>query len=788
MAPGATLVLPAPNKTTPHDGTEAVPSKAAKVEDVDDVTEQSSTSAAARYSTGGLIFPPPELRTIVDKTAQYVARNGIEFESKIRGDNAGSNRLAFLNEDDPFHAYYRAKLEALTTGQGPLANIPQPSDGDASNHGGSVLQADGEAAADAQRQREKEQRPTEPEPFQFLVDLPIITAMDLDIVKLTALFVSKRGRGFASSLAAREGRSYQFEFLRPSHSLFGFFNRLVEQYRTVMEPSPEMIKRVRLGAFGSEQEPAEGATPVLGMGKGGARLVMLEDIRMRAEWEKYERARRKVAEDEEEKERTLFNEIDWQDFVVVGTIELTETDAHIDLPPPMSLREVRNMSMAQKRMAAMIMDVEGGSADEAIDSVGLVDRPGERQAQAAAPATKPSKADADEGDMEMDEDSDGDEAIPTKTAVQHTPSGPMKIRKDYQPKTLAERKAAAAVQTTVCPVCHQSVPINEMDEHVRIELLNPQFREQRRELESRRAQHNALMEGADPSKVLKQFAGKRTDIFGGAAEEEAQRRREQEEARKRKERETIVWDGHAASRIDTTAEFNRPQALQQEMEQITKRFKTDQPKTYMGPQITGPIEADGGHYAAPVHMQGASIQQQPSTVPMAPAGMEMHAAAYSAPHGQHMGGGMPYGQPGGYGMPPAPPPQQQHYSGGYTDGQQAQPDGTQGQYGLEKRTDGVLYPEAQWLQYHPNPLRIVVQLPDTRSISDKCDGTQVTFDGLPPSTTIGMVRDRLQAETLGGSLGASRLKLRVEGKATTLRQSLAHWNLVDGDVLTLQVV
>lgn len=46
--------------------------------------------------------------------------------------------------------------------------------------------------------------------------------------------------------------------------------------------------------------------------------------------------------------------IDWHDFVVVETIEFTEADEQMELPPPMSLSELENMSLAQKRMNAMI--------------------------------------------------------------------------------------------------------------------------------------------------------------------------------------------------------------------------------------------------------------------------------------------------------------------------------------------------------------------------------------------------------------------------------------------------
>ena len=54
-----------------------------------------------------------------------------------------------------------------------------------------------------------------------------------DVVKLTAQFVARNGRGFLTNLMNREQRNYQFDFLRPQHSLFNYFTKLVEQYTKV---------------------------------------------------------------------------------------------------------------------------------------------------------------------------------------------------------------------------------------------------------------------------------------------------------------------------------------------------------------------------------------------------------------------------------------------------------------------------------------------------------------------------------------------------------------------------
>lgn len=59
-----------------------------------------------------------------------------------------------------------------------------------------------------------------PSDFEFIADPPSISAFDLDVVKLTAQFVARNGRQFLTNLMHREQKNYQFDFLRPQHSLF----------------------------------------------------------------------------------------------------------------------------------------------------------------------------------------------------------------------------------------------------------------------------------------------------------------------------------------------------------------------------------------------------------------------------------------------------------------------------------------------------------------------------------------------------------------------------------------
>ena len=63
-----------------------------------------------------IILPPPDVRAIIDKTAEYVSKNGTSFEAKIRDSQSGNLKFAFLDSEDPYHGYYQEKIKRLNDG------------------------------------------------------------------------------------------------------------------------------------------------------------------------------------------------------------------------------------------------------------------------------------------------------------------------------------------------------------------------------------------------------------------------------------------------------------------------------------------------------------------------------------------------------------------------------------------------------------------------------------------------------------------------------------------------
>ncbi|XP_062868266.1 splicing factor, suppressor of white-apricot homolog [Trichomycterus rosablanca] len=76
---------------------------------------QPASSAAA------IIPPPPDIQPVIDKLAEYVARNGVKFESSVRAKN--DPRFDFLQSWHQYNTYYEFKKHYFM--QKVAANLPQ---------------------------------------------------------------------------------------------------------------------------------------------------------------------------------------------------------------------------------------------------------------------------------------------------------------------------------------------------------------------------------------------------------------------------------------------------------------------------------------------------------------------------------------------------------------------------------------------------------------------------------------------------------------------------------------
>lgn len=104
---------------------------------------------------------------VIDRTAQFVARsaNPPQFEEKIRENQRGDPKFAFLNPADPYHAYYRHRMDKVVRGE--LEEEAAPKEEKAPEE---VVEA---APVDMGE---------EPPVPDFILNIPNISAIDLCVV------------------------------------------------------------------------------------------------------------------------------------------------------------------------------------------------------------------------------------------------------------------------------------------------------------------------------------------------------------------------------------------------------------------------------------------------------------------------------------------------------------------------------------------------------------------------------------------------------------------------------
>ncbi|KAJ3258490.1 splicing factor 3a, subunit 1 [Boothiomyces macroporosus] len=521
-----------------------------------------------------IIYPPPDIKrnsmvtvVICDKTAVHVAKNGPGFEDKLREKETHNQKFCFLFPNDPYFAYYQWKVKKAKEEMGKF-----------------ILNSEAEKPQKQEKKEEKvvEQTPVHqdipvmtniplpPPQYEFLVEIPSITKQDMDILKLTAQYVARNGASFMTDLGQREQKNFQFDFLRPSHSLYPYFTRLVDQYSRVLIPPPHIFPLLELNSSNRQQ--------------------IIDRIMKRVEFEayKYQEKARKQHEAEEEKSNNKLNvvafaTIDWHDFVVVETIEFLEADERAVLPPPMSVEELESMTLEQRKS---LLKFEAPRVENT----------------------------AEPDDMEMDEDVDMEE---DEEPSQPTVSAPE--RTTYVPKV--GRHAAAQEAYQICPRCKQNVKVTDMAEHVRLELLDPKWKDEKAAFDEKTRDSGNIVSGDIVAQNLKNMASMRTDIFGGSAGEidVGQKVAFEKEKGKEAAKAKVIWDGRQGSVAAATAKA----------QMLSGETKKPPPPPMAGPIIPPPIK---GVPFPPVF---------PPVFPPPPFGMPVP--------------GMPYP----YGQPAPPPPKKQ---------------------------------------------------------------------------------------------------------------------------------
>lgn len=512
-----------------------------------------------------LILISPKLLGIVDSTAKYVAKNGEVFEERIKREHKGKPKFSFLFPGDPFNAYYRHKVKELRSNllstldnnanqaaQTKLISQPverresqsedeKSTDTDPTRHTSSnnndfndqdnsksSAQGDKEQDDHPDNDQSKEADPSstnegvpavrmklneyileksikleEPPPLNYLAtSAPMLHRMDCDIIKLTAQYIATYGRSFLLELVSKEQSNSQFDFLKPQHGQFGYMTNLIMQYALIQNHPLDIVERLNEDASSQKS--------------------VLDRMKARAEWTRMLQLEETKQREAEEREKLLYSQIDWHDFVIVETIDYQPEER--GEYPPTTPSQVGTRLLLQQRYEDQNLQEEM-EIDMDVSS------------------------NEDESENRGDEDSArGDTfAVPSSDLLPPKPDQVV-IRRDYDPKASAASSIAHPDNYFVSPITNERIPVDKIHEHVRFNLADPRYLEKKDQmLQDKMNEEAVFASGSQIQDSLKSLAERRTDIFGEDDQETAIGQRIGEEGEEQQKDNRLIWDGHKSS-------------------------------------------------------------------------------------------------------------------------------------------------------------------------------------------------------------------------------------------------
>ena len=305
-----------------------------------------------------------------------------------------------------------------------------------------------------------------PLPNSFLVAVPEdISKRQQRLMKQCAQFVAVNGSKCLHEMTARySGKNavtrdvnevgMSFDFLKPTHKDFGFFTALIEQYSKVCH-------EVTIGNELMDQLNSQC--------KSGSLGAILKSANDRLKWIQYQTESKKVLGEQKTKEESD-DDVDWQDFVVVQTIDLYD-----EAQAQKQAEEAKRSEQIKTQLSKIKQEIALQNNFEAISNINTFE---------------PNAA--------LDPN--------------------MLVKRDYQRIPISEKERVQQEleqksKSQPCPKCNQMIQVARWKEHIKICLMDTQtWLQQKQDVEVRK-QLPSLAEGQEIANNLKRFASQRPDLY-----------------------------------------------------------------------------------------------------------------------------------------------------------------------------------------------------------------------------------------------------------------------------------
>jgi splicing factor 3A subunit 1 len=493
-----------------------------------------------------MIYPPPETKKVIDKAATLVAQYGIQVETSMKEDP----NFSFINNSDPYYPYYQSKIiefkEELLKDLSKKKEEYYSQNNDISNKDNqnpeflnkkrkedNLVELEKEAKVLLKEAMQDKidllrsdknlnnlEKIPQPVPDMFSVAQPNISGTELDIIKISAQFVAKNGQKFLSDLIRREKDNPQFDFMKPQHTLFGYFTFLVGCYAKILNKN-EIMSKIEKYATNSDE--------IL----KSANMHYLYEKKM----SKIPRGKRFSQEDlltNEEKEKA--KQIDWYDFVVIETINFSsdeEEKSENSNKEIVGKENIYNTNYTNPNNKE-ITDNDNETIYTNEDNNTIINSV------------------EDERTFYTNNNNNG---INPNNGQEVVYINGKKVIKNYvrEKKKRILDQGVDDVNEVKCPLCKLSIKPNKIEEHLKIELLDPKWKKIQEVIDKNQVQTNLAGTG-DLLIYLDQFSKSRPDLFGEVDDIKKLEKKRKEE--KEKNIDHVTFNGYAPLMSRTTANNN----------------------------------------------------------------------------------------------------------------------------------------------------------------------------------------------------------------------------------------
>ncbi|KAK6464133.1 pre-mRNA splicing factor [Scheffersomyces coipomensis] len=369
-----------------------------------------------------VVIPPMDVKQTIEKTTGYVIKNGIGFVERLKSNNK-DHKFDFLLPNHQYHGYYQWKLSSSSKSTTPTSSLIS-SNNDIS--GKDIPTGEDEIIA-------------KPRELPFLIDLPMISQIDLEVIKLTALFVAKNGESYIKPLQEhqiKQGNKNQFEFLNENHSLYALFQTYVSQYNLLIK----FLLSEENGKVDDEEvknlfNQLEQADNIIDIGYKRSQ---------------YDLQHKEIEREKKVKQHQLqlqFASIDWQDFSIVGKIEFDAIDEVQELPVPLSREDLIYRSLESKNKD-VIRHVEEEEVEKHIEE------PIQEQEEEQKVIPQPFKG------------------MKIKAA------GESRLKSRSKTSSQASSTTSNGEKLIKCPITSQLIPESKFDNHLKVLLRDPKYKQE----------------------------------------------------------------------------------------------------------------------------------------------------------------------------------------------------------------------------------------------------------------------------------------------------------------------